>query len=174
MRIVFLSLSSIFFTIIKGSVMDPIVKKYQEVQEKFNLPKFDELQKTLGIEISDEKNILDQIRSETSDKIFSFSEKIIEPLIGGSDNFSCLFEQNMIGKMEMLELFDIYKKIQVLKWESNLLSIRYDERRTAEWIKKMWNLWNNDIQNKLIKICEKVSIGWNDLKIKKDETHYFI
>jgi len=154
--------------------MDSFIKKYQIIQEKFNLPKFDELQKTFGIEISDEKNVLDHIRTEASDKIFAFSEKIIEPVVGGSDNFSCLFEQNMIGKKEMVELFEIYKKIQVLKWESNLLSIKYDEKRTAEWIKKMWSLWNNDIQNRLILLCEKFSVGWNELKIKKDDMHYFV
>ena len=78
----------------------------------------------------------------------------------------------MLTDDERQEMFGIYRKIQELKWENNLLMIRPDEKETAEWIRKTWALWNNEMGDKLAKLCKKISIGWRDLKIKDEKTYY--
>ena len=78
----------------------------------------------------------------------------------------------MITSEERGKLFDIYKKLQVLKWENNLLMIKPNEKRTVEWIRNTWDLWNNDLELEMTKICKKLSMGWSDLKFKTEKTQY--
>jgi hypothetical protein len=107
-----------------------------------------------------------------SERLFSFTERIIEPIIAGTDSVSCLLEQNMITKREKENLFGLYKKIQVLKWENNLLILKPDQRQTLEWIRKTWDFWNNDLGNQLSKTCRKLSESWKKLKFKEDKSYY--
>jgi len=149
-----------------------IFEKYRKIQEKFNLPHLNELKETFKFEIEKEDEIFDQIRMEISDRLFTFTERLIEPIIGGADSFCCLFEQNMITKKERFELFILYKKIQVLKWENNLLTMKPDEAKTAEWIAKAWAFWNEELETMLTELCRKLSISWGNLKLKNEKTSY--
>src|SRR3989338_1328438 len=147
-------------------------ERYKKIQEKFNLPQLHDLRNTFKFELEDSEKLIDDIRTEISDRLFGFTEKILEPIIGGSESFCCMFEQDMISNAERQKLFDLYKKIQVLKWENNLLIVKPDDNTTAEWINRTWNLWNNELETELGALCKKLSIAWKDLKIKDEKTHY--
>ena len=149
-----------------------ILEHYKKMQERFKLPKLNELRETFKFEIENEDGMFDHIRLEISDRLFTFTEKIIEPIIAGSDSFCCLFEQNMLTEEEKNDLFGIYKKIQVLKWENNLLIIHANEEKTMRWIRKAWDFWNTELEAKIVKICKKLSIGWECLEIENKETNY--
>ncbi|MBI2173180.1 MAG: hypothetical protein HYT73_03155 [Candidatus Aenigmarchaeota archaeon] len=146
--------------------------KYRKMQEEFSLPQLDELKEKFKIDVEEDDKIFDQIRNDMSEKLFMFSERIIEPVIGGLDSFSCMFEQNMVTEAERRDLFELYKKIQMLKWENNILLISPDDKKIAEWIKKTWDFWNSDMQEKMLKFSVKMSSAWNDLKFKKDRSVY--
>src|SRR3989338_1889154 len=152
--------------------MQDALEDYKKMQDKFKLPQLQELKDTFKIEIDANEKVIDQIRLEISDRIFSFSEKIIEPIIGGAETFSCLFEQDMVTEKERERLFHIYKSVQVLKWENHMLTVRPDEKKTAEWIKKTWDLWNNELGEELGALCKKMSENWTDMKFKNEKTVY--
>ena len=78
----------------------------------------------------------------------------------------------MITEEERVLLFGLYKRIQMLKWENNLLIIKPDESKNAEWIKKTWEMWNGDIEEKLISLCKKLSNNWKNLRFEEAETEY--
>ncbi len=148
-----------------------VLEKYRKMQEKFNLPKFNELKATFKFDSEDFENI-DQLRMEISDQLFAFSEKVIEHIIAGNESFCCLFEQEMITSEERKTLFELYKKVQTLKWENNLLMVKPNEKQTVEWIRKTWDLWNNELEAEMTKICKKLSGGWSDLPFKSEKTQY--
>jgi hypothetical protein len=148
------------------------LERYRKMQEKFNLPHLSELRQAFKFDVENLENI-DQIRSEISDQLFAFSERVVEHLIVGNESFCCLFEQNMIDGGERKKLFDLYKKIQVLKWENNLLAMKPNEKKTGEWIRKTWDLWNNELEAEVTKICKKMSLGWSDLKFKTEKAEYY-
>ena len=83
------------------------LSRYKKLQERFGLPKLHELKNTFKFEINGENEIFDQIRVEMSDRLFSFSDRIIEPIIAGSEAYCCLYEQNMLTEEERQELFEI-------------------------------------------------------------------
>lgn len=149
-----------------------IPERYKKMQDKFNLPHFYKLKETFKFDVEDSDEIFDNIRNEISERLFTFTERVLEPLIGGADSFSCLFEQHMITDEERGRMFELYKKIQVLKWENNLLIISADEKMTAEWIRKAWDLWNNELEKEFSKVCRKFSTGWVDLKFKNERVYY--
>ncbi|MFH1420429.1 MAG: hypothetical protein ABIG30_00495 [Candidatus Aenigmatarchaeota archaeon] len=151
-----------------------LAQRYRELQEQFDLPQLDELQKKFKISLeTGDETLIEHIRDEVSDILFDFSEKIIEPLIIG-ENFCCEFEQKMLSKEEIDGVFEMYKKIQSLKWENNLLMISQDEKKAAEFIKKMWDVWRNDVEGKLNMICRKLADGWSEINFsgEKTDNHY--
>ncbi len=145
---------------------------YRKLQTKFNLPQLNELKETFKFDIEENEKIFDQIRTEVSDRLFNFTEKIIEPIIAGSDSYSCLFEQEMVTDKERQRLFDMYKKIQVLKWENNLLMVQPDEQKAAEWVKKTWELWNGELEVELSTVCKKLSTSWKNIRFEKSNQSY--
>ena len=148
-----------------------VPEKYRKMQEKFNLPHFSELHQTFKFDMENIENV-DQIRTEMSDQLFSFTDKVIEHIIVGGESFCCLFEQDMITEVERQKLFDLYKKVQVLKWENNLLNIKPNEKKSVEWIRKTWDLWNSELENELTGLCKKMSANWGDLHFKSEKTMY--
>lgn len=149
-----------------------IPERYKRMQDLFGLPKLTDLRETFKFEIENEEEIFDQIRIEISDKLFTFTERIIEPIIAGSDSLCCLFEQNMITEEERVKMFELYKKIQALKWENNVLMLSPNEKETAKWIKKTWNFWNSEMEANLSSICRKLSFSWKGLKFENYKSHY--
>ena len=150
----------------------PIFEKYRRMQERFQLPQLNDLTATFKFELENDENIFDQIRLEMSDRLFSFTEKIIEPMIGGGDAFCCLFEQDMVTGEERKTLFELYKKLQTLKWENNMLIVRPDEKQTMEWIRKTWHLWNTELEGELMALCRKMSAEWGALTLKDERADY--
>lgn len=149
-----------------------IFEKYKELQVRFGLPQLNELKETFNFDIEKEEDLFDQIRTEISEKIFDFTEKLIEPVIGGSDSFCCLFEQDMVTEKDRNELFMLYKKIQVLKWENNMLAMKPNEKLTARWIQKAWDLWNSELEDNLTMLCKKLSNCWGNLTVENQKTYY--
>jgi hypothetical protein len=146
-------------------------EKYRRMQEKFDLPHISDLKNKFKLNIDEVENI-DQLRTEISDQLFSMTEKVIEHVMACNESYCCLFEQDMVTSDERTKLFELYKKIQVLKWENNLLIMKHDDKKTVEWIKKTWDLWNNEIEDEVTKICKKLSTSWSDLHFKTEKTQY--
>lgn len=138
-----------------------------------NIP-ISEIEEAFEIDIEPGEGMLEKMRTEMSDKFFDFTENIIEPILSSNNNLCCMFERNMLDEKDTEEIFEIYKKIQSLKWEHNLLLLKKNENKTAEWIKKTWELWDREIQGKLVDICEKFSSGWKKTKITEEETSYHL
>ncbi|HLC67927.1 MAG TPA: hypothetical protein VJI12_03535 [archaeon] len=147
-------------------------QRYRRMQDKFDLPQLKELKARFKFEVEENEKIFDQIRTEISERLFTFTDKIIEPIIAGADSYACLFEQEMLTDGERQKLFDIYKKIQVLKWENNLLMVQPDENKTAEWVKKTWELWNNELEGELSKTCKKLSNSWSTIRFETEKQNY--
>ena len=152
---------------------DLVSEKYKKMQDMHGLPHLERLTETFKLELDEEEEILEQIREEVSDKLFSFSEKIIEPILTGMESYSNLFEQDMISEKKRGEMFQLYRKLQALKWENNLLLMKNDDKKSAEWIKKTWDFWNNELEKSLIEVCEKLSKGWDELKFEKTKRNYY-
>jgi hypothetical protein len=146
-----------------------LLNEYKKIQEKFDLPQLESLTRAFQFELAEFTDI-DDIRDEISERLFDFIERVVEPLIW-SGQHSHIIERDMLDKKETAELFELYKKIQSLRWRNNLLMIKPNKEETAKWIKKSWELWNH-LEKKMTKMCKKFSIGWEYLRFKKEIIDY--
>ncbi len=149
--------------------MSEVLKEYQKMQERFKLPQLDRLQSVFQFELEECCNI-DGIRDEISDRLFDFTERVIEPLIWSMHNCH-MIERDMLSHGEAAEIFEMYKKIQALRWKNNLLSIRPDPEGTAQWIKEMWEFWRN-FEGRAAGLCTKFSKGWETLSFRETTMDY--
>ena len=149
--------------------MPEVLKEYQKMQERFKLPHLERLQSVFQFEL-EECGDLDGIRNEISDRLFDFTERVIEPLIWSMHNCH-MIEREMLSRNEATELFELYKKIQALRWKNNLLAIRPDPEGTAQWIKDMWEFWRG-FEGRATNLCTKFSKGWETLHFRETTTDY--
>ncbi len=148
-----------------------VKEKWKVLRAKYQLPDIQRLKQVFRFEVESDELLLEDVRNRISSKLALFSH-MVEHMIGSAENFCCLYERGMLSKREKLELFQIYRRLQSLIWESNYLSIVYSEERMANWIQKVWRLWNNGIEKKLSEYCEKLSSGWIEFEMMSDDTIY--
>ncbi|MFC2143353.1 hypothetical protein ACFLQN_03060 [Candidatus Aenigmatarchaeota archaeon] len=146
--------------------------KYKKTKLKLDFPQINEIKETFKFELDEDENVLEQIRMEIFDRIFIFTEKIIEPLISDPDGLSSYIEQGMIEEEQRDRLFKLYSKIQMIKWENNRLAIDSNEREILKWIKKTWEFWNEELKDELTLICKTLSKSWSEIKENKDQLDY--
>ncbi len=145
--------------------------KWEILRAKYQLPDINRLKQVFRFEIDSEDLLLEKVRDNITDKLAFFS-RMVEHMIGSAENFCCLYERAMLTKKEKSYLFQIYRRLQSLIWESNYLSVIYSEERMAHWIQKVWRLWNNGMEKDLSEYCKKLSSGWIEFEIKSRDTLY--
>jgi len=149
--------------------MPPVLESYRKAQSRFGLPHFEKLQNIFQFSVEDEDDIHD-VRNEISNRLFDFTERVIEPLLWASHN-SNIIEREMMNDGEVRRLFEVYKEIQSLRWRNNFLSIKADEDSTMEWIRDLWGFWKT-FEPLTEKLCIKFSDGWKNLRFTEVATEY--
>jgi hypothetical protein len=146
--------------------------EYSKFKKKYRkLPDWDWLNKNFKIKIEDDGQLLDQIRSAVVEKLDMITHSIIEPIIGGGENYCCYYERGMLSHEERLEMFQLYKVLQSLLWKSNSVSVDFSEKAVADWLIGMKEEFDR-IRPDLTRICDKLSIGWKNYKKEEVETAY--
>ena len=149
--------------------MADIFEDYKRIQQKFGLPHLDKLKTVFQLEIEPECD-LDEIRNEISNRLFEFTERVIEPLMWSNQHCS-MIEREMLHESEGHEIFELYREIQTLRWRNNLLSIKPEAKGTAEWIRDLWTFWKT-FEIVGTKMCLKFANGWQTLKFKEVDAEY--
>ncbi len=155
------------------SNLKKLKQNYSEIQKKYELPEFNDLNKEFGIEKLSKNEtdfLLRNIRkiiSETMENFISFVELILNPVNAPLFLYSfikCLSEE------EKKTFQEIHSKITKFEIESMKLII-YDEKQEAEFIKNSLELWNN-IKTEFVKVVENVEKKM-DIKTEKSKRNYF-
>lgn len=146
--------------------------EYSKLKKKYRkLPEWTWLRKNFKIKIEEDGHILEQIRSSVVEKLDLMARSIIEPIIGGAENYCCYYERAMLSAEEKKEMFQIYKTLQALLWESNMLAVDFSEKGAAEWLAEVKKDFDA-VQPKLVKFCKRLADGWGKYKKSEVETAY--
>ncbi len=149
-------------------------QKYKILQEKYNLPSFEELNEDFGIEKTAEIEtdlLLREIRRFISDKMANymrFAEAVLNPV-----NVQ-MFIYSLIKSLEADEkrkLEEIYKKLSKKELELIELDLKYSEEKEAEFIKKAFFMWQ-EMRQEFLEIIRKANQNW-DNKIESRSKDYF-
>jgi len=133
-------------------------QEYERFRKKHQLPDFTELNKLFDIEeIEEGEFLLRKIRRTISEKIggyLRFVETILNP------STAPMFFFKLIKKLENEDrttLAEIYEKLGNSEVEALSLDLDYDEKKEAEFINKIYNLFQKEVKNKLAEIIKKLN-----------------
>jgi len=148
-------------------------KDYGEIQGKYDLPSFEELNSDFQIEKAAENEtdfVLKEIRKLVADRIFNYSrfvESLLNPMNVPMFVFSVV---KTLDIKEKEKLTEIYKKLA--KNEVSLIELDIDsnEEKEAEFIKNSYRLWQ-EVKKELLEIVEIIKKRW-DAKVDEGKSGY--
>jgi len=154
--------------------LDKLKEKYRAMQEKYNLPSFDELNKDFQIEKATEYEtdfILREVRRYVTDKFFNYL-RFIESILTPNNAPMFVFAiTKTLGVKEREKLIELYKKIAKVDIDLIELDIEYSEEKEANSIKKYHEMWKS-IKNELLEIVDVIKKNW-DAKLEDNSKGYF-
>lgn len=152
--------------------MQPKIE-YAKLRKKYKkLPEWSWLNSNFKVKVEEGAgHILDQIRSSVVEKLDMIAHSIIEPIIGGGENYCCYYERGMLTGDEKGEMFEIYKILQSLLWKSNSIAVDFDEKDAADWLADVKRKFENAGPT-MVRLCNKLSNGWSTYRKHEVETAY--
>lgn len=147
---------------------------YREIQEKYDLPSFREMNEEFGIEKlaeSESEILIREVRKFISDK-FSGYVRFIETLLNPVN--AQMFVYSIIKSFEETEnekLKEIYKILSKKEFDLIELDLKFSEEKEAEFIRDSFNLWQK-LKKDLIKIIEKVKENWDNKSEIKNKDYF--
>jgi len=154
------------------SSLNELKKEYEKLSDKYNLPEFSKLNEIFDIEEIDidTEFLLRKIRRTISDKTTNYL-RFIEIILNPSN--APMFFFRLINKLEdndKTELGKAYELLGNLEIEIISLDLEYNEEKESEFIKRVYNIFVNQIKGILLDIVKKLSNGEN--KKKNRESSY--
>lgn len=156
------------------SKLEDLKKKYKELQKKYGLPDFEELNKEFAIEKIAETEtdfLTREIRRFIADKIYNylrFCETLMNPV--NAPMFVFLIIKSMSPE-EKKKISDSYNKLSEINFELVKLDLEFDEKTDAEFIKKTYDSWKS-LRKILVDIIKKAKSS-KDEKENKNNGGYF-
>lgn len=154
--------------------LDELKQKYNEFRKKYNLPEFLDMNKVFDVEEIDIETdfLLRKIRRVVSERIsgyLRFIEVILNPSNAPIFIFKLIKKINEEDKKQLIEIYEILGNFEI---EIIKLDLAYDEIKEAEFIKKVYNILNDEISKKLLIIIEKMRNGKGSEKKVGRESYF--
>jgi hypothetical protein len=153
----------------------PVLKEqYSELQKKYDLPSFEDMNKDFYIEKLAEMEsdlLIREIRKFVADRLYNylrFIESLLNPQNVPIWVFSVIKTLNTDDKKK---LEDVYKKMSNNEVNLIELDIDYNEEKEVEFIKNSYSLWQ-EVKKEMLGIMRIVKENLNKEK-QKDSRGYF-
>ena len=158
----------------KEKSLDKLKEKYSEIQKKFELPDFDELNKEFQIEkisVEETDYLIREIRKFLAEK-FSNYMRFVEALLNPSNSplfvFSIVKSLNVEDK-EILQ--EVYKKLAKIEVDLVEVDLDFSEEKEVQFVKENYKVWK-EVKKDLLKTIETVKKNW-DNKFEDSSKGYF-
>jgi hypothetical protein len=143
----------------KESELEELKENYNRLVKKYNLPDFEELNKLFDIEESDANTdfLLRKIRRIISEKVSGYM-RFVEVILNPSNAPMFLFK--VIKRLDAKDrevLNKIYDSFGIFEIEFVRLDLYYSEEREAEFIKKIYSYFEEEVKRDLGNVLEKIS-----------------
>ena len=145
-----------------------IEKEYEKLKKKYSLPDFKEIDLEFDISSIEQTNfLLKRTCEKINEKIDNFA-KVLEELLQADGSFRSLYELRYLDDNDKNNAYSIYKKMMALNREFLALSLTSDEKKQADFIKKIFIEWKK-IKKDLKTPIEKMKESWKiETDVKED------
>ena len=154
--------------------LESLKKDYLEVQKRYNLPSFENLNEDFQIEKIAEVEtdfLMREIRKFIADKFSNylrFIETILNPVNAPMFVFSIV---KSIGIEEKNKLTNVYKELVKNEVKLIELDIEFSEEKEANFINESYKIWQK-IKREILEVVKIIKKNW-DNKTGIDEKGYF-
>jgi len=154
--------------------LETLKQEYKIIQEKNNLPSFEELNEDFNIEKAAEVKVellIREIRRFVADKLSNymrFVEAILNPVNVPMFVYSLI---KSLDTQEKEKLTELYKKLAKNELKLIGLDVTYSEEKEALFIRDSYKMWQ-DMKKDLLDVLEKANKNW-DNKVESKSKDYF-
>jgi len=141
--------------------LEKLKEEYGLIKEKYEFPEFLELNKVFDIEDIDSETdfLLRRIRRVISDRTAGYL-RFVEIILNPSNSPMFFFKLiNKLDEEDKKQLREINEKLGGFELEIVKLDLDYNEEKEADFIKKIYQSFNEEISKKLLEIVEKMCNG---------------
>ena len=154
--------------------LEDLKKEYEVLRKKHDLPDFSELNKLFDIEEIDVETelLLRKVRRTISEKTsgyLRFIETILNPSNAPIFFFRIVKKLDNEDKEFLTRIYDILGNFEI---KIIGLELDYSEEKEAEFVKDLFNIFNNEIRGKFLEIIKKLENDNGDKK-KENNGSYF-
>jgi len=155
--------------------LDNLKKEYGKFKEKYELPDFYELNKLFDIEDVDYDSdfFLRRVRRVIADRIGGYS-RFVDVILNPSN--APVFFFNVLKKLDSTDrenITNVYELLGNFELEMLGLDLDYSEEKEAEFIKKLFHVFNHDIRIKFLDVVKKLGNGKSNDKKESKGSSYF-
>ena len=156
------------------SCLENLKKDYKKLQEKHNLPDFDDMNRDFQIEKIAEIEtdyLIREVRKCITDKFSNylrFIETILQPINVPLFVFSVI---KSIGVDEKNKLSEIYKELAKFEVRVIRLDVNLSEEKEADFVNDSYKLWQ-EIKKDVLDILDIIEKNW-DNKVEINNKGYF-
>jgi len=154
--------------------LEVLKQEYKKIQEKHNLPSFEELNEDFNIEKASEVKVellVREIRRFIADKLSNymrFAEAILNPVNVQMFVYSLI---KSLDAQEKEKLTEIYKKLSKNELKLIELDIDYSEEKEALFIRESYVVWQ-EMKKDLLDILEKANKNWDNKSESKNKDYF--
>jgi len=154
--------------------LQEIKQEYKKIQEKHNLPSFEELNKDFAIERVTEIEtdyLIKEIRKLIAEKISNylrFLETLLQPINTPMFVYSII---KTYGEAEKEKLTEAYKKLAKKEVDLIETDLEFNEEKEAQFIKETFFLWQ-EVKKEILDVIQIIKKNW-DNKSKPNGKGYF-
>ena len=156
------------------SNLEEFKKDYLEIQRKYDLPNFEELNQDFHIEkLADVETdyLIREIRKMVTDKFANYLRFIETFLHPSNAPMFVLSIVKLINVEDKKKLVEIYEKLAKSEMKVVELDLEFSEDKDVSFVKNSFNLWQ-EIKKDLLIFVRKIESNW-DIKVPTNGKNYF-
>jgi hypothetical protein len=140
-------------------------EEFEKIQQKYKLPKFEELDEEFEIrKIDYDLFLIKEIRRAIMQKL-DFMVAVLEPILNPSQgSLHSYVETKIFAKHNVEPMLEFYKKVWALIHRGIYVSY-LDEKSEAAWVSEAWKMWPS-IKEEAAKYTKQLADGW--AKVEKE------
>jgi HPt (histidine-containing phosphotransfer) domain-containing protein len=149
-----------------------VESKYRQLQRKYRLPSFEQLDKEFEIScIEQERFLLREIRKKLDEKIDDIC-KTLEEVLQPDTNLSGIYESRVFSDEEKKRVFDLYRRLMRLHRQGFELLVKSDDKSDADFVRSVSAEWEK-LKKELSQVARKLQESWEKEMEENEKLGYF-
>ncbi len=154
------------------TMKEDIIEEYNKLKTKYKLPDFEALDLEFDISsIDNDSFLLKSILTKGVNKLDEYVKLLNNVMSPDTASLVGMHECRIFEDNEKRDLYSLLRKIMISIRKGDLLILNYNEKESADFIKKLVNDWN-EIKKELTKALNKLVESWVDETDVKEEIGY--